>query len=128
MLNLYQEIIMDHYKNPHNHGLLEAYDFNATKLNSSCGDEITVTGTIKDNTIQIITFEGKGCVISQATASMLTDYVRNKSLKTVLDLDKDDILAMLAIPLGPVRLLCALLPLQAIQNGIKEYQNYARSL
>lgn len=124
MLNLYQEIIMDHYRNPRNHGLLRVYDFQSEQRNSSCGDEIIMTGQIKNNSITAIGFEGKGCVISQAAASLLTEFIKDKSLESILSLDKDAILAMLAIPLGPVRLMCALLPLTALQKGIKEYQTH----
>lgn len=122
MLNLYQEIIMDHYRNPRNHGLVEMHNFKGEQKNSSCGDEIRINGIVTNNILASIGFEGKGCVISQASASLLTELVKQKSLDTILSLDKDSILAMLAIPLGPVRLLCGLLPLKALQQGISEYQ------
>jgi len=122
MLNLYQEILMDHYRAPHNQGVLEGYDFCAEQRNSSCGDEVMMTGVIAENRLVAIGWVGKGCVISQSTASMLSEQVKNKSLESILALDKDDLTGMLGMQLGPVRLLCGLLPLMALQKGIREYQ------
>jgi nitrogen fixation NifU-like protein len=123
MLNLYQEILMDHYRNPRNHGIIAGADFSAEQRNSSCGDETRCTGIISENRLGNVLFQGKGCVISQATASLLSEYAQNKPLDALLDLDKDDIIAMIGMPLGPVRLQCGLLPLMALQNGIRDYQN-----
>lgn len=122
MLNFYQEVLMDHYRNPRNNGVIEGADFSAEQRNSSCGDEVLFTGTIHDNMLDNVLFEGKGCVISQATASLLSEYAKNKSLDAILDLDKDDIIAMIGMQLGPVRLLCSVLSLTALQNGIRDYQ------
>jgi nitrogen fixation protein NifU and related proteins len=121
MLNLYQEIIMDHYQNPRNKGLLENADFMHTQLNSSCGDEVTCTGIIKAQNIDQIAFSAKGCVICTASASLLSETVKNKSIDTLLALDKESIIAMLKMPLGPVRLMCGLLPLIALQKGLQTY-------
>jgi nitrogen fixation NifU-like protein len=122
MLNLYQEILMDHYRNPRNHGVIEKGDFHSEERNSSCGDEVLFTGTIADNILVDVLFKGKGCVISQATASLLSEYAHNNSLEAILALDKDDLIAMIGMELGPVRLLCGLLPLNALQQGIRSYQ------
>lgn len=122
MLNFYQEILMDHYRNPRNNGVIDRYDFYAEQRNASCGDEVSFTGIITDNILVDVAFIGKGCVISQATASLLSEQVKNKSLEAILALDKDDLIAMIGIQLGPVRLLCALLSLTALQNGIREYK------
>lgn len=122
MLNLYQEILMDHYRNPRNNGIIDACDFRAEQRNSSCGDEVLFTGVIKDNILVDVLFKGKGCVISQATASLLSEYAHHKSLETILALDKDGLIAMLGMELGPVRLLCGLLPLTALQSGIQSYK------
>ena len=121
-MNLYQEILMDHYRNPRNHGKLAQYDFCSEQRNSSCGDEVTFTGIISDNTLVDVAFQGKGCVISQATASLLSEKVRGMVLDDILVLDNDDFLAMLGMQLGPVRLLCALLSLVALQKGVREYK------
>lgn len=123
MLNFYQEVLMDHYRNPRNNGVIEQADFCAEQRNSSCGDEVLFTGIIKDNVLTQACFTGKGCVISQAAASLLTQQAKNQSLDTILALDKDDVIAMIGMPLGPVRLLCGLLPLTALQNGIRDVRS-----
>jgi len=122
MLNLYQEILMDHYRNPRNSGIIDQCDFRSEQRNTSCGDEVVFMGTIINNMLVDVAFQGKGCVISQATASLLSEYAKNKSLDAILALDKDDLIAMIGMPLGPVRLLCGLLSLMALQKGIREYQ------
>lgn len=122
MLNFYQEVLMDHYRNPRNNGIIDQCDFRAEQRNSSCGDEVLCTGTIENDIIAQVFFKGKGCVISQATASLLSEYVQNKSLEEVLALDKDNLIAMIGMQLGPVRLLCSLLSLAALQGGIREYK------
>jgi nitrogen fixation protein NifU and related proteins len=122
MLNFYQEILMDHYRNPRNNGIIDQPNFCAEQRNSSCGDEVMFTGVIDDNVVTVILFQGKGCVISQATASLLSEYIKNKSLDDVLALDKDHLVAMIGMSLGPVRLLCALLSLTALQCGIRNYK------
>jgi nitrogen fixation NifU-like protein len=123
MLNFYQEILMDNYRNPRNNGIIEGAHFSAEQRNSSCGDEVLCTGIINNNVLGDVLFKGKGCVISQATASLLSEYAKTRSLDALLALDKDDITAMIGMQLGPVRLLCGLLPLTALQNGIRGYQN-----
>jgi len=122
MLNFYQEVLMDHYRNPRNNGTLSEYNFTAEQRNSSCGDEVSFTGLIDDNRLSDVLFKGKGCVISQATASMLSEYVKNKTLDDILAFDKDNLTTMIGMPLGPVRLLCGLLSLTAIQSGIRNYK------
>ena len=89
--------------------------------NSACGDEVTFSGIIQDNALVQVGFEGKGCVISLAMASMLAQHTKNKTISAILAIDKDQIVAMIGMPLGPVRLLCALLPLMALQKGISEH-------
>lgn len=121
MLNLYQEILMDHYRNPRNNGIIEQCDFSAAQRNSSCGDEAIFYGVVRDNILIEVAFNGKGCVISQAAASLLSEYVKNKILSDILVLDKDDIIAMIGMPLGPVRMQCGMLSLMALQCGIREY-------
>jgi len=123
MLNLYQEIVMDHYRNPRNNGVIAQCDFKSEQRNSSCGDEVTFTGAIRDNRLVEVAFHGKGCVISQATASMLSEWGKNKSVADILALDKDGLIAMLGMQLGPVRLLCGLLSLTALHKGISEYSS-----
>lgn len=122
MLNIYQELLMDHYRTPRNRGTLQVRSFCATQRNSSCGDEVCFMGAITENMLTHIAFEGKGCVVSQATASMLSESVVGKCLDEIMTFDKEMILAMIGMQLGPVRLMCALLPLMALQEGVKQYK------
>ncbi len=119
MLNLYQEILMDHYKNPRNRGILEVCTFTTHQRNSSCGDEITCYGVIKNNTLIDVSFDGKGCVISQATASILSEKVNGQDLAGISALTASDLSEMIGMKLGLVRIQCALLALIALQHGIK---------
>ncbi len=121
-MNIYQEELMDHYRNPRNHGRLPHPDFTSGEYNPSCGDSIALEGCVKHNMLAEIAFVGKGCVISQAAASMLTEACKGKPVNDLLALDKDFILTMIGIQLGPTRLKCALLPLQALQGGIINYK------
>lgn len=123
MLNMYQEIIMDHYKNPRNRGKIDnGCCLSAELRNSSCGDEISCSGVIVNNTIDSIYFDGKGCVISQAAASLLSEKVKNNSIDVIMGFDQDDMVALIGISLGPVRMQCALLALTALQQAIQLYQ------
>lgn len=121
MLNLYQEILMDHYKNPRNKGVIENPSFAAEQHNSSCGDEVVCTALVDNFTVSNIKFDGKGCVISQATASLLSEKVFHMSIQDIVALDKDFLVAMIGMSLGPVRMQCALLPLEALRKGIHQY-------
>lgn len=123
VFNLYQEILMDHYRNPRNRGKIEGANFCGEQKNSSCGDEVLFTGNIAHNVLSAITFEGKGCVISQATASIIGEYACNKTVDEILSFDKDFIVGMIGMQLGPARLMCALLPLMALQKGIRQFKS-----
>lgn len=116
---MYQAELMDHYQHPRHKGRLQDPDFDVKQYNPSCGDAIDMQGICRDGTLVAIAFEGKGCVISQAAASMLCQYVLNKSLKQLRALDNDDMRKLIQIPLGPVRLKCALLALYALKDGIE---------
>lgn len=117
MNNLYQEILHDHFRHPHNKGPLADADFLSDVHNPSCGDSVFFYGKINDGVIQKLSFEGSGCVISQATASILTEQLVGKTVEEIQKLDKHFILRLIGIQLGPTRLKCALLPLQAVQEG-----------
>ncbi len=120
MKDMYQEKLMDHYRSSRNRGKLENPSFTSGSYNPSCGDAIAMQGHIQDGLVTAVRFEGKGCIISQATASMLADHVRDMLLDDVIALNEKDIRALIGIDLGPTRLKCALLPLQALQEGIKK--------
>lgn len=118
---MYQEELMDHYHHPRHHGILAAPDIDSGHFNPSCGDAVTMQANVQEGIITAIAFEGKGCVISQATASMLAEYALNKSLQCMQDFSVDDLMQLIKIPLGPTRLKCALLSLHALKDGIKLY-------
>jgi nitrogen fixation protein NifU and related proteins len=118
--DLYREVILDHYKHPRNYGLLEPSDAQAEGQNPLCGDEVTVSIRFGDDgeTIEAIGFEGRGCAISQAATSMLTDLVKGRTAAEVAALPKEEILDELGIPLSPVRLKCAILGLGVVKVAL----------
>ena len=118
--DLYREVILDHYKNPHNYGLLEPSDVRAEGQNPLCGDEVSVSIRFGPDgeTIEAIGFEGRGCAISQAATSMLTDIVKGRTAAEVAALPKEDILAEVGIPLTPVRMKCAILGLGVVKVAL----------
>jgi nitrogen fixation NifU-like protein len=111
------ENILDHYENPRNRGTLDHPDISHEEDNPVCGDHIRIDIKVDDGIVSDIRFSGKGCSISQATASMLTEEVKGKSLEAVKRIDKDAVLEMLGIPIGPVRMKCALLSLKVLKAG-----------
>lgn len=119
---LYHENLVDHYKHPRNKGTLAVSDFSSGVFNPSCGDEVNLCGLIVKGIITECFFEAKGCVISSAAASMLTEKVKGLSVIQGLALTKDTMLTLITIELGPTRLRCALLPLEALHTALKEYQ------
>ena len=117
---LYREVILDHYKNPHNYGKLEHADAHADGQNPLCGDEVSVSVRFAEDgeTIDEIGFEGRGCAISQAATSMLTDIVKGKRAAEVAVLPKEELLEEIGIPLTPVRLKCAILGLGVLKVAL----------
>ena len=113
-----QEFILDHYRNPRNFGTLENPDIRHRESNPTCGDEIQLDIQVKDGKIADIRFSGHGCAISMAAASILTEMVKGKSLEEVKKLGKEEMLSALRIPVGPVRLKCALLALKVLKAGV----------
>ncbi len=120
MNSLYQERILDYYQNPRNRGTLNAPDFSSGMVNPSCGDAVSMQGKIIGDTLELCSFEGKGCVISQATASMLCEKVAGMSIQDIQKMDAEYMLSLLGMQLGPTRLKCALLPLEALKKGLSE--------
>ena len=116
---LYREVILDHYKNPRGHGLLENADAEAEGQNPLCGDEVTVSLRFGEgDVIEDVGFEGRGCAISQAATSMLTDLVKGRTASEVATMPKDELLDEIGIPLTPVRLKCALLGLGVLKVAL----------
>jgi nitrogen fixation NifU-like protein len=116
--DLYRQNILDHYQSPRNFGTLEHPDISAEDSNPLCGDVIRIDLKIQDGKVADVRFTGKGCSISRAAASMLTEEIRGKSLEEVKGIGKDEVLEMLGIELGPVRLKCALLALKTLKVGV----------
>jgi nitrogen fixation protein NifU and related proteins len=122
MDDLYREHILDHYKNPRNHGTIEDADVTAEGVNPLCGDQLAIDLKIADDgRIEDIKFHGRGCSISQAATSMLTELVEGHTVDEAAALTKDDILQELGIPLSPVRLKCALLGLGTLRLALNRH-------
>ncbi len=121
-MDLYKEELLEHYKNPNNYGIIENPDVTTGEYNPSCGDSVELTILLTNNVISQVKFTGKGCVISQATASMLTNACVNKTIEQVLKLDQDFVQKMIGIELGPNRLKCAMLSLDAVHKGLMSWQ------
>lgn len=120
--DIYREIILDHYRNPRNKGKLHDADVSIHDSNPLCGDEIDIHLKVEEDKVKDIKFEGRGCAISQASASMLTELVINKPLTTIKDLVKEDILENIGLMnLGPARIKCALLSLKVLKLGMVKY-------
>ena len=119
MDDLYREQILDRYKHPRMRGTLDPHDYTYEDDNPLCGDRIRIDLRVGDDgRVAQAAFSGSGCAISQASADLLTEAVVGKSLDEVKSLAKDDILEMLGIELGPVRLKCALLSLKVLKAGV----------
>jgi nitrogen fixation NifU-like protein len=116
--DLYRENILEHYKHPRNRGTLEHPDVSFEDANPLCGDRLRMDFRIQDGTITAVRFSGTGCSISQASASMLTEKLEGMTLEDAKKISREDILEMLGIELGPVRLKCALLALKTLKGGV----------
>ena len=121
---MYQENILDHYKNPRHHGTIKNASVHHNEYNPLCGDKIDLYLIIENNKVADVKFYGTGCAISQASASMLTEQMKGKSIEEVEKMKKENILEMLGIPLSPVRLKCALLSLDTLKNSILIFEKY----
>lgn len=119
MDDLYREVIVERYKNPAYRGKLDPHDISFEDENPLCGDQIRIDLRVDDQ--EIVTeaaFSGHGCAISQASADLLLESIVGKSLEEIKKLEKNDLLELLGIELGPVRLKCALLPLKVLKAGV----------
>src|SRR2546426_5492187 len=117
---MYREVILDHYKNPRGHGLIEDADAQAEGQNPLCGDEVSIYVAFGDDgdTIEDVKFSGRGCAISQAATSMLTEMVKGRSATEVAKLPREELLEEIGIPLTPIRLKCALLGLGVLKVAL----------
>ena len=117
---LYREVILDHYKNPRGHGIIEDADAEAEGQNPLCGDEVSIYVSFDPDgeTIEEVKFSGRGCAISQAATSMLMEMVKGRSATEIADLPKEELLEEIGIPLTPVRLKCAMLGLTTLKVAL----------
>jgi nitrogen fixation NifU-like protein len=116
--SIYREIIMEHYKNPANRGTLDPSDFSYQDVNPLCGDEIRIDVRVQDDRVSEIRFSGRGCAVSQASASILTEMVEGKTLDEVKAIGRDELLEEIGIPVSPARMKCAMLGLKVLKAGV----------
>jgi nitrogen fixation protein NifU and related proteins len=121
MDNLYRDFILEHYREPHNKGVLDPYDLHFAGSNPTCGDEMSMTLRLDEakSAIADVAFDGRGCAISQASASILTDELRGQSVDEVKAIDPKHVLDALGVPIGPARLKCALLSYKVLQGAVR---------
>lgn len=122
-MSLYQDIILDHYRNPRNYGGFSQATHHAETLNPTCGDKLQMDIIVKNDIIRDVRFSGSGCAISQASASLLTEYVKKKPLKVALTLEPKDVLELLGVALSPNRLKCGLLSLETLKKALHKKNN-----
>jgi nitrogen fixation protein NifU and related proteins len=118
MDELYRDFILDHYRNPRNAGTLEHPDATFEDVNPLCGDKIRMDLRIRDGAIEDVKFSGRGCAISQASASLLTEQIKGRPLAEVARIGKEDVLANIGIEISAVRLKCALLGLKVLTQAL----------
>jgi len=120
MSDFYREVILDHYKNPRGHGVIEDADAHADGLNPLCGDEVSIYVQFGEDgeTIDEVKFSGRGCAISQAATSMLMEMVTGRTATEIAELPKEELLEEVGIPLTPIRLKCALLGLGVLKVAL----------
>src|SRR4249919_1678448 len=121
MDDLYRDEILEHYRNPHNFGILESPTTSKEGANPLCGDRITLMlGINDDGTVEEVAFTGRGCAIRQASASMLTDEIKGKQLTDIVKMGSQDVLDNLGIEISPARMKCAMLSLETLQDSVKD--------
>ena len=122
---MYQEVILDHYRNPRRWGCLSPVTFSHTGENASCGDKLTFDLRLAEDgeTIEAVAFTGDGCAISIASASLLAEELPGMTLSKVRNLDREDALDLLGIELTPMRVPCAVLAEKVVQDGVESYEN-----
>jgi nitrogen fixation NifU-like protein len=120
---LYSDILLDHFRHPRNYGSLDAPDISNEQLNPLCGDRIRIELKLDHSIVNAARFKGDGCAISTAAASLLTELVLGKGVAELTDLSDAQLIAALESTIQPARLQCALLPLQALREGLRNYKS-----
>ncbi len=120
MDDLYRDYILEHYRRPHNFGVLESPSATFEGSNPLCGDRITMQLTVEDGIVTDVGFTGRGCAISQASASLLTDEIKGKPVGDVAGFRADDLLELLGIEISPARIKCAMLSFDSLQHLLDE--------
>ncbi len=120
MDNLYRDFILEHYREPHNRGVLEPHDLHFADSNPTCGDELSMTIRLDEAKQRVVdvAHDGRGCAISQASASILTDELRGMTVDELRNIDPRDVLESLGVPIGPARRKCALLSYKVLQGAV----------
>lgn len=118
MDELYRDFILDHYRNPRNSGTLEDPDASFEDINPLCGDKIRIDLKLRDGVVTDVKFKGRGCAISQASASLLTEQIKGKSLEEINKIGKEDVLENVGINISAARLKCALLGLKVLKSAL----------
>jgi nitrogen fixation protein NifU and related proteins len=117
-MDYYREYILDHYRNPRNYGKLDRPNAHAEDSNPLCGDQLAIDLEVEDDRVTAVRFQGRGCAISQAAASMLSEMIEGKTVEEVVQLGKDDVLDALGIPISPARTKCAFLSLRVLHRSL----------
>ncbi|TMC20021.1 MAG: SUF system NifU family Fe-S cluster assembly protein [Chloroflexi bacterium] len=118
MDDYYREYILDHYRNPRNYGTLTNPTAHAEDSNPLCGDQLAMDLVVDGDRVSEVRFKGRGCAISQASASMLSEMIEGKTVKEVVQLGKDDVLEALGIAISPARTKCAFLSLRVLHRSL----------
>jgi len=118
MDDLYRDYILEHYRRPHNFGVLDNATATQEGANPLCGDRITLQLRVADGQIAGVGFTGRGCAISQASASLLTDEIKGKPVSTAAGMGSSDVLDLLGIEISPARMKCAMLSLETLQGAL----------
>jgi nitrogen fixation NifU-like protein len=126
MSSIYSEIILDYYRHPRNKGVLSKPEIHAKDSNPLCGDIVEISMNLQDGHVKDVKFNGVGCAISQASASMLTELVQGKSIDEVRKISKNEVLDLIGGELSAVRLKCALLSLKVLKTGVYSYLGSAK--
>jgi nitrogen fixation NifU-like protein len=127
MDDLYRDYILEHYRRPHNFGVIDDATASHEGANPLCGDRITLQLRIRDGVVEGVGFTGRGCAISQASASLLTDEIKGKPVEVAAAMTSQDVRDLLGIEISPARIKCAMLSLETLQQTLAEVDAPASS-